>query len=197
MGERYIYIGDLYHRVTTDDSIFSSSRSAALFGTPYKPLPFPSPFAATPAPITSATAKPSFLARSRLSASIKADHVNLDRVVESGATRMSEKEEERRVAVKKRRVREAEEVGDAMKSAEENVTLPLDSKRELDEMKSMEEKEPVEEDEAVNISISHNSNESSQDHVRRIHDNLKVWMFVDSCKRLKIMKGSDAIGLGV
>jgi len=40
--------------------------------------------------------------------------------------------------VKKRRVREAEEVGDAMKSSEENVTLPLNSKRELDEMKSME-----------------------------------------------------------
>ena len=38
--------------------------------------------------------------------------------------------------MKKRRVREAEEVGDAMKSSEENVTL--DSKRELDEMKSME-----------------------------------------------------------
>ena len=38
--------------------------------------------------------------------------------------------------MKKRRVREAEEVGDAMKSLKENVTL--DSKRELDEMKSME-----------------------------------------------------------
>nr|POE99611.1 hypothetical protein CFP56_49340 [Quercus suber] len=65
---------------------------------------------------------------------------------------MSEKEEERQLAVKKRRDREAEEV-------------------ELDEMKSMEEKEPVEEDEAVNISISHNS---SQDLVRRIHDDLKL-----------------------
>ena len=38
--------------------------------------------------------------------------------------------------MKKRQVREVEEVGDAMKSSEENVTL--DSKRELDEMKSME-----------------------------------------------------------
>uniref|UniRef100_A0A7N2R6P6 Auxin-responsive protein n=1 Tax=Quercus lobata TaxID=97700 RepID=A0A7N2R6P6_QUELO len=113
---------------------------------------------------------------------------------------MSENEE-RQVAVKKRRVREAEEVGDAMKSSEENVTLPLNSKRELDEMKSMECCYMVltiliglysEEDEAVNISISQNS---SQDLVRRIHDDLKVWMFVDSCKRLKIMKGSDAIGL--
>ena len=40
--------------------------------------------------------------------------------------------------MKKRQVREAEEVGDAMKSSEENVTL--DSKRELDEMKSVEER---------------------------------------------------------
>ena len=38
--------------------------------------------------------------------------------------------------MKKRRVREAEDVGDAMKYLEGNVTL--DSKRELDEMKSME-----------------------------------------------------------
>ena len=38
--------------------------------------------------------------------------------------------------MKKRQVREAKDVGDAMKSSEENVTL--DSKRELDEMKSVE-----------------------------------------------------------
>lgn len=53
--------------------------------------------------------------------SIKADPVDLDRVVESGATRLTE-EEERQVAVKKRRrVRKAteeEEAGDAMKSSE-------------------------------------------------------------------------------
>ena len=70
--------------------------------------------------------------------SIKADHVNIDRVVESGATRMTE-EEERQVAVKKRRrrvrVRKAaeeevvgEEDGDAMKSSENNREIdPLDN----------------------------------------------------------------------
>ena len=66
--------------------------------------------------------------------SIKADHVNIDRVVESGATRMTE-EEERQVAVKKRRRRvrvrkaaEEEVVGDAMKSSENKREIdPLDN----------------------------------------------------------------------
>lgn len=150
MGEIYIHRRFI---PPIDDPIFSTSRSAALFGTPYKKLPFPMPMK-IPLSICCDTCSyyirrgKTILSRkeqvigedcmgipiyrfrfncTKCSAplSIKADHVNLDRVVESGATRMTE-EEERQVAVKKRRrvrvrVRKAAEeevVGDAMKSSE-------------------------------------------------------------------------------
>ncbi|KAK9989455.1 hypothetical protein SO802_029694 [Lithocarpus litseifolius] len=157
MGERYLHRRFIPPH---DNSIFSTSRSAALFGTPFKKLPFPMPMK-IPLSICCDTCSyfirrgKTILSRkeqvigedfmgipiyrfrfncTKCSAplSIKTDHVNLDRVVESGATRMTE-EEERQVAVKKRRrvrVRKAEEEeevvgdGDAMKSSE--------NKREID-----------------------------------------------------------------
>lgn len=72
---------------------------------------------------------------------MKTDPQNSDYIVESGATRNFEPwRAEDEVADKMKEKREAEEVGDAMKSLENRT---LDSKREmdilaaLDEMKSM------------------------------------------------------------
>lgn len=124
---------------------------------------------------------------------IKTDPQNSDYVVESGATRNFEPwRAEDEEADKEMKKREAEEMGDAMKSLENRT---LDSKREmdiiaaLDEMKSMksrhatvsvdvmlealqqtaEEKENklAEVDEAVLKSVVFHS---SQNFVRRIHD---------------------------
>ncbi|KAK7858497.1 coiled-coil domain-containing protein 94 like protein [Quercus suber] len=145
MGEIYIHRRFI---PPIDDPIFSTSRSAAQFGTPYKKLPFPMPMK-IPLSICCDTCSyfirrgKTILSRkeqvigedfmgipiyrfrfncTKCSAplSIKADHVNLDRVVESGATRMTE-EEERQVAVRVRKAAEEEVVvgdGDAMKSSE-------------------------------------------------------------------------------
>ncbi|KAG6710890.1 hypothetical protein I3842_05G025800 [Carya illinoinensis] len=123
---------------------------------------------------------------------MKTDPKNSDYVVESGATRNFEPwREEDEVTEMERQKRDAEEMGDAMKSLENRT---LDSKREmdilaaLDEMKSMKsrhatvsvdamlealqrtagekEKRLEEEDEALIKSIFH----KPIDYVRRIHD---------------------------
>ncbi|POO03791.1 CWC16 protein [Trema orientale] len=124
---------------------------------------------------------------------IKTDPQNSDYVVESGAARNFEpwRDEDEQVDKEKRK-REAEEMGDAMKSLENRT---LDSKREmdimaaLDEMRSMKsrhatvsvdamlealqrtavekEKKLEEEDEALIKSIVFHS---SKDYIRRIHD---------------------------
>ncbi|KAF5454678.1 hypothetical protein F2P56_024324 [Juglans regia] len=123
---------------------------------------------------------------------MKTDPKNSDYVVESGATRNFEPwREEDEVTEMEKQKRDAEEMGDAMKSLENRT---LDSKREmdilaaLDEMKSMKsrhatvsvdamlealqhtagekEKRLEEEDEALIKSIFH----KPVDYVRRIHD---------------------------
>lgn len=123
---------------------------------------------------------------------MKTDPQNSDYIVESGATRNFEPwREEDEVADAEKQKRDAEEMGDAMKSLENRT---LDSKREmdilaaLDEMKSMKsrhatvsvdamlealqhtavqkEKKLEEEDEALIKSIFQNSKE----YIRRIHD---------------------------
>ncbi|KAL4596123.1 hypothetical protein ACB092_12G141500 [Castanea dentata] len=124
---------------------------------------------------------------------IKTDPQNSDYIVESGATRNFEPwREEDEVSEANKQQREAEEMGDAMRSLENRT---LDSKREmdiiaaLDEMKSMKsrhatvsvdamlealqrtavekEKKLEEEDEALIKSIFQSS---KQDYVRRIRD---------------------------
>ncbi|XP_057420902.1 uncharacterized protein LOC130714937 [Lotus japonicus] len=124
---------------------------------------------------------------------MKTDPQNSDYIVESGATRNFEPwRAEDEVADKMKEKREAEEVGDAMKSLENRT---LDSKREmdilaaLDEMKSMKsrhatvsvdemlaalqrtaddkEKRLEEEDEALIKSVIFNNSEG---YVKRVHD---------------------------
>ncbi|KAM4088076.1 hypothetical protein ACB094_07G044200 [Castanea mollissima] len=182
MGEIYIHRRFI---PPIDDPIFSTSRSAAPFGTPYKKIPFPMPMK-IPLSICCDTCSyfirrgKTILSRkeqvigedcmgipiyrfrfncTKCSAplSIKADHVNLDRVVESGATRLTEAEE-CQVAVKKRR-RQRRRVRKATTEEEEEEEIAAlddeevavregligeadeDSKRKiaaLDGMKSME-----------------------------------------------------------
>nr|GMC82002.1 coiled-coil domain-containing protein 94 homolog [Ipomoea batatas] len=83
----------------------------------------------------------------------KTDPKNSDYIVESGATRNFEPWREQDEEMEKhKQKRDAEEMGDAMKSLENRT---LDSKREmdilaaLDEMKSMKERKMLEEEEAL------------------------------------------------
>ena len=148
---------------------------------------------------------------------MKTDPQNSDYVVESGATRNFEpwREDDDLVETKKRK-REAEEMGDAMKGLENKA---LDSKREMEidaglsEMKSMksrregvsfdamlgalkgreEEKKKLEEEEDEALIKSIFCKPKNEDCVKRIHDDGVKWQHGSLTKKEKENPGGNGV----